>query len=125
MADTTAEVIRNTDGRFVMGHKYVGGSMLAAERNRRIDLVARATTDDEVLAVWNRIKADAMDGSVPDKQMFLAYLLGKPDAMDPKEAVRQYDAINLNKPASELTMEQIAQRRAFLMAQEAQENESH
>lgn len=114
------EVIRSDNGRFVPGHKYVGGHALAAERNRRIAMIAEATDDEQVKRIWQKVLDDAEDGSVPDKQIALAYLLGKPDSqVDPKEAGKLYDAINLNRAPSELTAEQRRARLNFLITEQA------
>lgn len=123
MADvgTVVTAERMTDGRFAPGHSYYGPTDIQALHLNKRRAILKATTVEEALEVIEAMKRAALEGNTQAAAVYLAYAVGKPESIDPKEAGKQFDVQNLNKSAADLTPEQRRARLAYLMDQKAKE----
>lgn len=112
---------RMPDGRFATGHAYFGPSDLQSLQVTKRRAILKATTVEDALEVIAAMKQAALDGNTQAAAVYLAYAVGKPESIDPKQAGQTFDVQNLNKPASDLSPEQRRARLAYLLAEQARE----
>lgn len=115
--EVTAERLPN--GTFAPGHVYVGRSDLHALQLAKRRAILEATTTEQAVGVIEAMRREAMEGSVPAAAVFLSYVVGRPESIEPKDAAAHFDAHNLNKSAADLTPEQRRSRLQFLLAEQA------
>lgn len=107
--------------RFQPGHPYVGKSDLHSLQVTKRRAILNATTPEETLQVIRAMHREACDGNTQAAAVYLAYAVGKPESIDPKEAGQTFDVQNLNKPAVDLSPEQRQARLAYLLAEKAKD----
>lgn len=111
---------RSATGQWLPGHVPTGDFHAMVARKRRA--ILEATSEADALDVMDALRSEAMHGNVAAATVWLAYAVGKPESSaDPKNTAQQFDAINLARPASELTADQRRARLAFLLAEKANE----
>lgn len=128
MARKSSEPIvpeRMPNGQFAKGHPYCGRSeLLSLQLEKRRHILA-TTTPAQAMEVMESLRRQALfggKGAAAAAAVWLAYAVGKPEALMPeKDAAQTFDVINLNKPAAELTPEQRRQRLAYLLSEQAKE----
>lgn len=95
------------DGKFAKGHPFCGNNPIAAAMRKMRSFVLSNTDPNDVLAVVNAMRDQALmgeKGSAAAAAIYLAYTAGKPDSlMSEEEAKKTFDVQNLNKKPEDMT----------------------